>query len=612
MTDIPKAFICPITLTIMSDPYSDIDGITYEKEAIIMWITHNNTSPVTRNPMSIASLTPNRALKDAIENYLGKTNSVEIPVATLTDINTNDRDELDIIVVADVSGSMQETCSNGNSTEFVPYTRLDLVKHAIRAITLSLTPKDKLALIKFNNVANKLTGLLHVNDVNKQIFNDTIDSLYADGGTNIWDALRVAIDLAKTNNNKTHILLFTDGVANVHPPRGIIPTLKDYLCKNDSNITINTYGFGNNINSSSLFEISQIKDGIFGFIPDSSMIGTVFINSVAHLMTYNKVESIMSDIEKIICNKVIEALQTKTLNDFNEYLRTNYNGNSFVNDILIDSLPSTNDSMGQINKAFEPRYYSIWGEHYIYSVISAYWNKLCLNFRDHGVQHFKTELFEKYQKIIEDIFVNMEPPNPTGYAPSYSNYTGAQLTSQQFSQTFYNSNGVCFTGDTLIRNVNGEFIKVEDVKKGTQLSSLGKVMNVICVLKTKYNPGTIRQYINFPSTCITQYHPVFFDNFNWVFPIDSDKFCEKNIQEHTYVYDFILDVNHVVELGGGVFATTLNHGQTGDIIGHDYFGTDKIQNDLMKHSGWDNGYIQLDDYKYVRNDIDNRICKIVF
>ena len=29
MDNIPKQFICPITLTLMSDPYSDSDGNTY-------------------------------------------------------------------------------------------------------------------------------------------------------------------------------------------------------------------------------------------------------------------------------------------------------------------------------------------------------------------------------------------------------------------------------------------------------------------------------------------------------------------------------------------------------------------------------------------------------
>ncbi len=615
MSDIPNAFICPITLTIMSDPYSDTDGNTYEKEAIMKWVSLYNSSPITRNPMSVSSLAPNRALKDLIDSYLGK-NTVQ-PTSTTTQtteqIDISDRDGLNIIVIADVSGSMHEICSNGNSDEVIPYTRLDLVQQAIRAVNLSLKSKDKLGLIKFNDRATKVTDLLPSNDGNKDIVTAAIDSLHAGGGTNIWDAFRVALEMVNNKTEKIHILLFTDGVDNVTPPRGVIPTLTEALARlPDIDITINTYGFGNNINSELLFKISELKNGIFGFIPDSSMIGTVFINSVAHLMTYNKVQSVITDVENQIRNDLVDALKTKTLEAFNQKIQ-NLNNIPFVNDILIDCLPSTNDADGQINKAFEQRYYHNWGMHYIYSVISAYVNKLCLNFRDHGVQHFKSPIFEKYQKVIEDIFINMPAPTPTGHSHSYS---GAPVSSQQFTQTFYNSNGVCFTGDTLIKIEGGKFIKVQDITKGMRIESLGKVATVICVLKTKFIPGTIRQNINFPSTCVTQYHPVFFDNktddYDWVFPLDSDKFCEKIIQEETYVYDFILDTHHIVELGGDVFATTLNHGRTGEIIGHDYFGTHKIVDDLMKHSGWNEGYIQLDEYQYQRSDIDNRICKIVF
>jgi len=345
------------------------------------------------------------------------------------------------------------------------------------------------------------------------------------------------------------------------------------------------------------------------------MIGTVFINSIAHLMTFNKAQPNITNVEKEICDKLVSALKNKNINDFNNFVQTNYNDNSFVKDILIDSLPSSNDSDGQINKALDPRYYSNWGNHYIYSVISAYVNKLCINFRDHGVQHFKTPLFEKYQKNIEDIFINLTPPKPTGR--SYGgNYSNTLISSQTFRHTFYNSNGVCFLTDTLVKVKDGNFIPVQDVVKGTQLESQGVVSTVVCVLKTKFVPGIIRQNINFPSTCVTNYHPVFFDDnttdYKWVFPIDSDKFCNKQIDQDAYVYDFILDTHHIVELGGGVYATTLNHGRTGDVIEHDYFGTHKVIIDLMKHSGWENGYIQLDEYEFVRSDTDHRICKLNF
>ena len=44
----PPYFICPITHDIMTDPWMDRDGISYEYEAIKRWLMINHTSPVTK------------------------------------------------------------------------------------------------------------------------------------------------------------------------------------------------------------------------------------------------------------------------------------------------------------------------------------------------------------------------------------------------------------------------------------------------------------------------------------------------------------------------------------------------------------------------------------
>ena len=50
--DIPLAFICPITQTVMQDPVSTMDGHVYEHYAIEQWfVTGNTRSPVTNNPL---------------------------------------------------------------------------------------------------------------------------------------------------------------------------------------------------------------------------------------------------------------------------------------------------------------------------------------------------------------------------------------------------------------------------------------------------------------------------------------------------------------------------------------------------------------------------------
>ena len=195
MDNIPKQFICPITLTLMSDPYSDSDGNTYEKDAIFQWINQHNTSPITRNPMTTSSLTPNRALKDLINTFLGMNTALTQSQTQESENDVEDigRDPVVIIAIADVSGSMDEICGNKNSTEAQNFTRLDLVKHTLNTIVHSLKAQDKLALIKFNNQATAITGIIPVNQTNKTLLHTKVNLLRGDGGTNIWDALRVAI-----------------------------------------------------------------------------------------------------------------------------------------------------------------------------------------------------------------------------------------------------------------------------------------------------------------------------------------------------------------------------------------------------------------------------------
>ena len=68
-SNIPQSFYCPITKCIMTNPYIDNDGITYEYNAIKKWLDNNNTSPITRNTLTLEDLKPNRSLLDIIQNY---------------------------------------------------------------------------------------------------------------------------------------------------------------------------------------------------------------------------------------------------------------------------------------------------------------------------------------------------------------------------------------------------------------------------------------------------------------------------------------------------------------------------------------------------------------
>lgn len=65
----PAPFLCPLTLEVMTDPVMDPEGNTFDRVAITKWLLRNQTSPISRTPMRVDQLIPNRSLKCLIEAF---------------------------------------------------------------------------------------------------------------------------------------------------------------------------------------------------------------------------------------------------------------------------------------------------------------------------------------------------------------------------------------------------------------------------------------------------------------------------------------------------------------------------------------------------------------
>ena len=63
----PDEFLCPITGSVMIEPYSDSEGHTFEREAISKALETRKECPISNTP--ILTLTINRNLKEAIEKF---------------------------------------------------------------------------------------------------------------------------------------------------------------------------------------------------------------------------------------------------------------------------------------------------------------------------------------------------------------------------------------------------------------------------------------------------------------------------------------------------------------------------------------------------------------
>jgi len=338
--DSNESFYCPITGALMVDPVIDTDGNTWERSAIAEWITRRGLSPITRNSLSVDELVPNRALKDAIDRERNSLAAARSSSATaVLDINSEDpsvqfpelqlrvdgvpysdidpsdtsgdvlflsniistatreRTPTDIVVCIDISGSMDSEASAAG-VESSGLSMLDIVKHAVRTIVEVLNPCDRLGVVAWSSGARVVTELTSMSARGKQTTISKVNDLQVEGMTNIWDGLKAGLDLldGRTDtivgglpgrSRNASVFLLTDGVPNIEPPRGYIPTMQRYKDQHGGKYPgiVNTFGFGYSLKSDLLSAYASEGSGTYAFIPDSGFVGTIFVNALANCLT---------------------------------------------------------------------------------------------------------------------------------------------------------------------------------------------------------------------------------------------------------------------------------------------------------------------------------------
>lgn len=319
---------CPILYQLMVDPVVDPEGNSYERKAITEWLRRNPVSPITRSPLQISQLAPNRALKSAIDKIrenLSKeeltrntklsercsTEMISILQSSMDGVksilyfnnntselhlkliipNSDTRAPIHVCLVVDVSGSMgTEATMKGSSgqVESHGFSLLDIVKQAAHTVRVTLTDIDTLSIVKYSNKAEMILPPTQMTSSGKNQADTSINSLKTEGQTNIWDGLNQALEICrlnKTDGRNDKIILLTDGQPNIVPPRGHVGMLNKYKDQyGELPASIDTFGFGYNLDSKDLNSISVNTNGNYGFIPDASMVGDLFSNAIANFM----------------------------------------------------------------------------------------------------------------------------------------------------------------------------------------------------------------------------------------------------------------------------------------------------------------------------------------
>ena len=701
--EIPKYLLCPITSELMQDPVIAEDGYTYDRQNIMK---SNYISPITLQFIDINNLITNRTIKNTIDE-LKKNNPLILSSSNqnlskvpsnqnlskvpsnqnlskvpsnqnLSKVPSNQKiilsnqvikdykirspwddniysikfnnpiDLKDIrvsttlIAVLDTSGSMGESCSNTIETD--GFTRLNLVQHSMNTVINMLNPGDELIMIEFNNNSRYIFNQI-ITETNKILAVSSIDSLFPNGGTYIWNGLQLAYQSAKKAiNNNIQIMLLTDGQSNDNP----LAELKYFFQQEPrfANIKLTTFGFSYDINSKILFDIAELTNSGFNFIPDASMVGTCFCNYLANILSpdisipiINKInlyEQQNFDISTLTNFNILEPIEqyeliryhcyqvlkeTCVIASENKYLNNNaissiakfklfISGEIIKKSQLLENMikdfSSNYSNEEQITKAISKQdWFDKWGYHYLLSLSLAHLTRQCHNYKDKGVQDYGNTIFQELQDEVYKIFSSIKPPKP-------SLRTQVVTTSMA---SYVDRSGGCFGPKCRIKLFDGSY-KCLDELDGSEIVYQGDLSGIIgdkikYITKTKIPNGQIPM-CQIDNLIISEYHP-FLNNISsrekWDFPIN---YIKSNIIELEWMYNIVLESGYWVEIED-FKCVSLGHNITqhsfeNEIILHDYFGSNKVISDLEKFKT--NSYdkiIILDNFVVLRDSNTNLV-----
>ena len=194
---------------------------------------------------------------------------VSLNVENLT---TSSRAPIDLVCVIDRSGSMRGQ-------------KIELVKNTFKYLLEYLGDSDRLSIVIFDTNASRLIPLTRTTEANKQIILSKIQTINAQGGTNINLGMAHAFSILgqrRQSNSVTSIFLLSDGLDGGAQTR-VKASLSQF--KVEENVTINTFGFGSDHDPQLMTDIASLRDGSFYFIKEFDKIDEAFVDCLGGLLT---------------------------------------------------------------------------------------------------------------------------------------------------------------------------------------------------------------------------------------------------------------------------------------------------------------------------------------
>ncbi|MGO9450727.1 MAG: vWA domain-containing protein [Candidatus Binataceae bacterium] len=208
-------------------------------------------------PVSFEALTSSQHVLSSAENFV-----LYVLLEAVARGKGGGRLPLNLGVVIDRSGSMYDE------------QRLEYVVEAVKFLSDSLAPEDKVAIVVFADKAKVIVTPeeVHNRDAVRSAIDD-IDMLEIGGGTQMALGMRAAIDEVKKHFDSSRlnrVLVLTDG--QTYEETACI----DLVQQNRDQISFSTMGVGVEFNEKLLMRLAQDSNGKYHFIGNSAEIPNIF------------------------------------------------------------------------------------------------------------------------------------------------------------------------------------------------------------------------------------------------------------------------------------------------------------------------------------------------
>ncbi|KAL1817430.1 hypothetical protein DCAR_0521859 [Daucus carota subsp. sativus] len=212
--------------------------------------------------------------------------SHNIDQSNLSPVSQTPRAPVDLVTVLDISGSMAGT-------------KLALLKRGMGFVIQNLGPNDRLAVIAFSSTARRLFPLCCMSETGRQQALQAVNSLVANGGTNIAEGLRKGAKVMEDRREKnpvssiillsdgqdTYTINGSDGSQNEPNYELLLPTSIHGKGNPGFGIPVHAFGFGTDHDASLIHSISETSGGTFSFIEKEGAIQDAFAQCIGGLLS---------------------------------------------------------------------------------------------------------------------------------------------------------------------------------------------------------------------------------------------------------------------------------------------------------------------------------------